>query len=1384
MIRLRSVLVRDYRGLKNHRLTFTPSETGHLTILEGPNEAGKTTLLRFVRAALFGTDAAEGQLVLEKDGRPLRIEVSGKKSRVITDLHTGEPLPQQALPELLGSVDHKVFENVFAFGLGELQELSTLTTGGVQEKIFAAGVAGAGPSARKALKTLEAELQEYLKPIAKSRLKDLAQDISELRARLRQAEMEAGQYQQLLEQRSSKKQHLSSLQQQKNRLQHQLHHLERLSQFWDAVWAGRMVAEEQLRQFPSHPQVKAEDLQDAERLETQVQELQERIGALDELSARLSQQLDFNHDDLLISQGVPLRALMDEVALQHSRLGRLTELEVQTAKLTRDAGLALQKLPSAWTRERLEHWQDTSWEDTLQHHLQERQRCDSLLETLSLQHHDLSEKARQARQHLHDHPAVAPLEMPATTSLEKQLRDTLQRAQERQHEHQRRLQDLHLDHLVLQHQAQMDTLHQRHAQAHLNLQTQQQVLQDLMRNAEDTRLALSRVQPWNVEQVLSFDQDSNWRKEASLFAQQLRGAQLREEAARQHHTRQRQDVQSLTVKLEHTPAPQLAGNARKLQEQDMQIAAARARLQEVTTLLSSAAPTQPAAPAQRPLLVLGLAVLIGIFTWNLSPLLSFLVFAAGGVAAFLMKPIPSLKNTSPDGREERLSQLREELKLDFQKLGLPPQSGLADLDRLLVQLKSQQHEHQQLRSQQDAHDKIKQDLQAAQKLREQAAEQHQQASTELEATQRSWQEWTASRNLTLHHPDDLTEFLASVVQAQQLLAAQQNRRRLQEQLKSDLHQFKEEALSLLAVFQTELPQDPSEVLTAVQALHLQLQEALRTQQRQQDLHAHLEHLTREVQDAQQQLDQTRFKLQEQHVLAQRADENAQKELQYAQKQLEQAKDAAQHATAQFLAWAAKHQLVSQHPSEARTELLMVQDASRQLHNLTQAELEHQHLHHQISFFESTASKVLEQARRPQSSSGFELLEALRQAVRDLEDAQQQQQALQITARKMKEVDQERQELEKRLHALRQALRETYNRLNVTSLSQLREHWVLQQERLKLEQRVHEAALYVHRSSGQHAEAIIQQLNQALPVEWGEEQQEMQEELHRLDQQVEDLHLHLAQLDVRLQQLEESASATQLKQTFEHKQTQLVRDAHQWVVRRLAQQLLAGTLKEYERTKGPEVLRHASEVFASITEGRYQRVRANDNHTQLRIFQEDDHPLDVQQLSRGTQEQLYLSVRLGLARVLGERTVRLPLIMDDVLVNADPERASGLAQALAEVSKEHQVIYLTCHPLHTQILQAAQPGAQVLKMQRLQAAGQVSGPETPVLQNLQANHILEYLSREGEPRSAEQIRLALNADQTTLSTLLGQLINAGSVDRVGQKRGTRYALKPTSGLVGD
>jgi uncharacterized protein YhaN len=167
---------------------------------------------------------------------------------------------------------------------------------------------------------------------------------------------------------------------------------------------------------------------------------------------------------------------------------------------------------------------------------------------------------------------------------------------------------------------------------------------------------------------------------------------------------------------------------------------------------------------------------------------------------------------------------------------------------------------------------------------------------------------------------------------------------------------------------------------------------------------------------------------------------------------------------------------------------------------------------------------------------------------------------------------------------------------------------------------------------------------------------------------------------RLEDLERSGTLPELRLELAEAEARAVRLQHTWVVHRLALEALLQAHGRFRRERQPEVMRQASDLFAAFTAGRYSRVLADgDNIQDLQVERQDGALFRPGQLSRGTQEQLYLALRLAWIASRERQAEPLPLIFDDILVNADPSRQESMARALARLGKNRQVLYLTCHP---------------------------------------------------------------------------------------------------------
>ena len=130
---------------------------------------------------------------------------------------------------------------------------------------------------------------------------------------------------------------------------------------------------------------------------------------------------------------------------------------------------------------------------------------------------------------------------------------------------------------------------------------------------------------------------------------------------------------------------------------------------------------------------------------------------------------------------------------------------------------------------------------------------------------------------------------------------------------------------------------------------------------------------------------------------------------------------------------------------------------------------------------------------------------------------------------------------------------------------------------------------------------------------------------------------------------------------------------------IAEETLQGTAKEAGNSGTDTMKKKASEIFARITEGRYSRIEFERGQ---HIFVWDGvRRIPAERLSRGTIEQIYLSVRLAAADMLLEEDV--PLIFDDAFAFYDDKRLESALKWLSGQGK--QVIIFTCQNREEEIV---------------------------------------------------------------------------------------------------
>ena len=112
-------------------------------------------------------------------------------------------------------------------------------------------------------------------------------------------------------------------------------------------------------------------------------------------------------------------------------------------------------------------------------------------------------------------------------------------------------------------------------------------------------------------------------------------------------------------------------------------------------------------------------------------------------------------------------------------------------------------------------------------------------------------------------------------------------------------------------------------------------------------------------------------------------------------------------------------------------------------------------------------------------------------------------------------------------------------------------------------------------------------------------------------------------------------------------------------------------------------REFEERVASLSAGKYRKATMQESLPS--IFQRaDGAAIPYGWLSAGTKDAFALALRLSMASYFLGGSDGF-LLLDDPMVNMDPERQKVAAQMLREFGKTRQLVVFTCHPAHAELL---------------------------------------------------------------------------------------------------
>jgi uncharacterized protein YhaN len=338
-----------------------------LTVLHGANEAGKSTILEFVRRVLFGapravTDALaqvsqRGCVVIDDGSGELVVERDLERAPPVVRRLDGGAVDAGELHRMLGGADERLFRTVFAFSLDDLQSLATLDAAGVHEALFSASLAGAGRSAASAVRALRADAAARVRGEGAAQASRLIIELNALRPRLNAARRAALAY---VEQRAAADRLAGAVEAQRaavaaRRAAHRRD--DALLRAWPA-WVALQAARAELAELEPAADVPAET-------EAQLGAARERLGiAQGAVRALRAQRAEAEQGvALLPADGSVAPALAAEVETLHAALPlyRFQRAALPEAHARRDAAARLLAerigcVGGEWPADRLRGW--------------------------------------------------------------------------------------------------------------------------------------------------------------------------------------------------------------------------------------------------------------------------------------------------------------------------------------------------------------------------------------------------------------------------------------------------------------------------------------------------------------------------------------------------------------------------------------------------------------------------------------------------------------------------------------------------------------------------------------------------------------------------------------------------------------------------------------------------------------------------------------------------------------------------------------------------------------------------------------------------------------------------------------------------------------------
>lgn len=212
--------------------------------------------------------------------------------------------------------------------------------------------------------------------------------------------------------------------------------------------------------------------------------------------------------------------------------------------------------------------------------------------------------------------------------------------------------------------------------------------------------------------------------------------------------------------------------------------------------------------------------------------------------------------------------------------------------------------------------------------------------------------------------------------------------------------------------------------------------------------------------------------------------------------------------------------------------------------------------------------------------------------------------------------------------------------------------------------------------GENKDLFYRRLREGNKEHWLEEEAHSDGEIAKLQESLANVYEKRGQIVEAMRALGSDGAQREALQERSELERELESALEDWATQVVIAHCMDGAQQSYEEESQPKMLTLASNYIERLTNGTYT-LDMWGLEEGLALLDKNGKRLEVSYWSSGLGDQVYLALRLALAKVFSYQVDALPIILDDILVRFDEERQQSALQLLAELGEEQQIWIFTC-----------------------------------------------------------------------------------------------------------